>query len=389
MDFDLQWLLIGLPIAFGLGWIASRLDIGQWKRAQREAPKAYFQGLNLLLNEQHDKAIDAFIEAVQRDPDTADLHFALGNLFRRRGEFERAVRVHQHLLQRADLGAADRARAQHALAQDFVKAGLLDRAEAAYRELEGTEFDIESRLARLSLAERARDWRTAAEVAAKLEVSGTGSYANRIAHHWCELSLQAGDAGDDAAASDALRRAREAAPHAPRPLIVAARRATRTGDPASAFALYTELLQHAPALFPLVASDYATAAIASGQTEAARATVQRRMQEQPSADLLHAMRLLDGAAPPAPGGVPDAGERAQALLHVQPTLSAALAVLDAPFDVHDEQALRDLREAVVRAARPLQRYRCAACGFEAPQHFWQCPGCLSWDTFPAQRIEEL
>ncbi|HEX6721011.1 MAG TPA: lipopolysaccharide assembly protein LapB [Burkholderiaceae bacterium] len=388
MDFDLQWLLIGLPIAFAFGWIASRIDIGQWKRAQREAPKAYFQGLNLLLNEQHDKAIDAFIEAVQRDPDTADLHFALGNLFRRRGEFERAVRVHQHLLQRADLGAADRARAQHALAQDYVKAGLLDRAEAAYRELEGTDFDIESRLARLSLAERARDWRTAADVAAKLEASGTGSYANRIAHHWCELALQLSDANDDAAAGDALRRAREAAPHAPRPLILAARHAAQKGDAAAAFALYTELLQHAPALFPLVASDYATAAIACGQSEAARATVERRMQQQPSVDLLNALRLLDGARP-ARDGVPDAGERAQALLHAQPTLSAALGVLDAPIDIHDEQVLRDVREAVARAARPLQRYRCAACGFEAPQHFWQCPGCLSWDTFPAQRIEEL
>jgi lipopolysaccharide biosynthesis regulator YciM len=390
MEFDLQWLLIGLPIAFGFGWIASRLDIGQWKRAQREAPKAYFQGLNFLLNEQHDKAIDAFIEAVQRDPDTTDLHFALGNLFRRRGEFERAVRVHQHLLQRADLGAGDRARAQHALAQDFVKAGLLDRAEEAYRELEGTGFDIDidARLARLSLAERARDWRTAAEMAAKLEASGTGSYASRIAHHWCELSLQASDGGDDSAAAAALRKARDAAPHAPRPLIVAAQRAMQAGDSAAAFGHYTELLQHAPALFPLVATDYATVAIASGQVDAARTAVLRRLQQQPSVDLLHAMRLLDGAAP-VHEGVPDAGTRAQALLHTQPTLSAALAVLDAPIAPLDEQPLRDVREAVARAARPLQRYRCAACGFEAQHHFWQCPGCLSWDTFPAQRIEEL
>jgi lipopolysaccharide biosynthesis regulator YciM len=389
MDFvDVQWLLIGLPIAFALGWVASRLDIGQWKRAQREAPKAYFQGLNLLLNEQHDKAVDAFIEAVQRDPDTTDLHFALGNLFRRRGEFERAVRVHQHLLQRADLGAGDRARAQHALAQDYVKAGLLDRAEEAYRELEGTGFDIDARLARLSLAERARDWRAAAEMASKLEASGTGSYANRIAHHWCELSLQASDGGDDGAAADALRRAREAAPNAARPLTIAAQRALQAGDAAAAFTHYTELLQHAPALFPLVVTDYASAAIASGQADAARATVLRRLQQQPSVDWLQAMRLLDGAAP-AHTGVPDAGERAQALLHTQPTLSAALAVLDAPVDAHDEQALRDVREAVARAARSLQRYRCAACGFEAQQHFWQCPGCLSWDTFPAQRIEEL
>jgi lipopolysaccharide biosynthesis regulator YciM len=388
MDFDLQWLLIGLPIAFAFGWIASRLDIGQWKRAQREAPKAYFHGLNLLLNEQHDKAIDAFIEAVQRDPDTTELHFALGNLFRRRGEFERSVRVHQHLLQRADLSAADRARAQHGLAKDFVSAGLLDRAEEAYRALEGTGFDIEARLARLALAERARDWRTATQMAQRLEASGTGSYATRIAHHWCELSLQASDTGDEAAAGDALHRAREVAPQAPRPLIIAARRAAHAGDAAAAFGHYTELLQHAPALFPLIATEYATAAIQSSQAEAARATVTRRMQEQPSVDLLQAMRLLDGAAP-VPTNVPDAGERAQALLHAQPTLSAALAVLDAPLALHDESALRDVREAVARAARTQQRYRCAACGFEAPQHFWQCPVCLSWDTFPAQRIEEL
>ncbi|HSB24834.1 MAG TPA: tetratricopeptide repeat protein, partial [Burkholderiaceae bacterium] len=214
------------------------------------------------------------------------------------------------------------------------------------------------------------------------------SYATRIAHHWCELSLQAADAGDPAAADDALRRARETSPHAPRPLIVAARRAAQAGDAAGAFALYTELLQHAPALFPLVATEYATVAIQCGQAEAARATVLRRMSEQPSVDLLQPMRLLDGAGP-TQADVPDAGARAQALLHAQPTLSAALAVLDTPLDLHDESALRDVREAVARAARAQQRYRCAACGFEAPQHFWQCPGCLSWDTFPPQRIEEL
>ena len=110
MDFDLQWLLLGLPLTFGLGWLASRFDVRQWKREQRDSPKAYYKGLNLLLNEQHDKAIDAFIEAVQQDPDTSDLHFALGNLFRRRGEFERAVRVHEHLLNRADLPRTERDR---------------------------------------------------------------------------------------------------------------------------------------------------------------------------------------------------------------------------------------------------------------------------------------
>ena len=131
MEIDPSWLLVGLPLAFVMGWLASRLDVRQLRLENRSQPKAYFKGLNHLLNEQQDQAIDAFILAVQQDPDTSELHFALGNLFRRRGEFERAVRVHEHLLARADLSTEDRHRARHALALDFLKAGLLDRAEAS------------------------------------------------------------------------------------------------------------------------------------------------------------------------------------------------------------------------------------------------------------------
>src|SRR5690606_4327119 len=147
MEFDLQWLRLALPGFFLLGWLASRVDLRQGRREERASPQAYFKGLNLLLNEQQDKAIDAFIEAVQHDPDTSDLHFALGNLFRRRGEYERAIRVHQHLLARGDLKRDERERAQHSLAQDFMKAGLFDRAEEAFKALEGTAFSTDARLA--------------------------------------------------------------------------------------------------------------------------------------------------------------------------------------------------------------------------------------------------
>lgn len=165
MDFDFYWLLLALPGAFLAGWLASRVDLRQLKREDRASPQAYFKGLNLLLNEQQDKAIDAFIEAVQHDPDTSDLHFALGNLFRRRGEYERAIRVHQHLLARADITRDERERAQHALAQDFMKAGLFDRAEDAFKALEGTAFTTDARLALLSLHERSRNWHPAIDVA--------------------------------------------------------------------------------------------------------------------------------------------------------------------------------------------------------------------------------
>ena len=144
MEFDVSWVLLGLPLAFVLGWAASRFDLRQMRLDNRQSPKAYFKGLNFLLNEQHDQAIDAFIEAVQIDPDTSELHFALGNLFRRRGEYERAVRVHEHLLSRGDLSTPDQHRARYALALDFLKAGLLDRAEAALVQLDGTPYEAQA-----------------------------------------------------------------------------------------------------------------------------------------------------------------------------------------------------------------------------------------------------
>src|SRR3954466_4171394 len=186
MDFDLTWVLWGLPIAFVLGWLASRIDLRQLRIENRQAPKAYFQGLNFLLNEQQDQAIDAFIEAVRSDPDTSELHFALGNLFRRRGEYERAVRVHEHLLSRGDLSREERDRAQHALALDFLKAGLLDRAEDALRKLQGTEYEGQALLALLAIYERTRDWPHAAETATRLGALGQGNFGGRVAHYLCE-----------------------------------------------------------------------------------------------------------------------------------------------------------------------------------------------------------
>lgn len=382
MDFDLQWLLLGLPIAFALGWMASRFDLQQWRRDQRDSPKAYFKGLNLLLNEQHDKAIDAFIEAVQQDPDTSDLHFALGNLFRRRGEYERSVRVHEHLLNRADLPAAERDRAQHGLAQDFMKAGLLDRAEDAWRKLEGTAFDTEARLALLTLHERSRDWRGAIDDATRLQRSGTGSYASRIAQYWCEIAEEAHAKGLSSDVDDALRRAREADPQAARPLVMIGRRARETGDHAAALAAFRTLLTAKPLSFSLVARDYADSAAQTGDDARALEELHMQHERSPSVELLHALARLD----PNPAS---RRQRTATLLARHPTLSVARELLQ----LRREQGAADdelerIEQAVARAAKPLQRYRCAACGFEAEHYFWHCPGCLSWDSYLPQHLED-
>jgi lipopolysaccharide biosynthesis regulator YciM len=386
MEFDLGWILLGLPIAFALGWIASRLDLRQLRIENRQAPKAYFKGLNYLLNEQQDQAIDAFIEAVQKDPDTSELHFALGNLFRRRGEYERAVRVHEHLLSRADLSGSDRERAQHALSLDFLKAGLLDRAEDALRKLEGTRYQEQAWLTLLALHERSRDWPQAADTARWLQQAGQGDFTGRLAHYLCEQADHAlNKKKDPAAARQLLEQAIADNPGAARPRIQLAGLMTAQGDMAGAFEQLARLEPHAPQALPLVASELVRIGQDSGQTARATDLLRRSYAATPSIDVADALVQAEVVA-----GTPLQQAREGYVRHMaqEPSLIAAARWLShEPFA--QEGAHPVVQRSVDHAARPLARYRCAACGFEAQGYFWQCPGCQAWESFPPRRIEEL
>ena len=380
MDFDLSWILLGLPIAFVLGWLASRWDFRQVRLDNRLAPKAYFKGLNYLLNEQQDKAIDAFIEAVQKDPDTSELHFALGNLFRRRGETERAVRVHEHLLSRGDLSAADRHRSQHALAKDFLKAGLLDRAEEALRKLEGTTYEAQSRLALLSIYERSRDWPEASEIAHKLESAGQGSFSGRQSHYLCEQA-----AAQPHAALGLLEQAIAIAPQAARPRIDLAILQHQAEQPHEALKTFLGLTENAPAAIPLIAERMATIAISAGLIDNALGLLETSYHNTASLDVLEAILTLQLRS-----GTPIADVRMRYIQHLEREQSlVAAARWIAGEKLEHEEFHPQIQRALDHAANPLKRYRCAACGFEAKQHFWHCPGCQAWDSYPARRVEEL
>jgi len=381
MDFDFTWLLWGLPVAFGLGWVASRLDLRQWRIESRQAPKAYFRGLNHLLNEQQDQAIDAFIEAVQGDPDTAELHFALGNLFRRRGDYDRAVRVHEHLLSRDDLGRKGRDRAQHALALDFLKAGLLDRAESALLKLQGSDFEGEALLALLAIYERSRDWPQAKDIALRLNDVEHGSFSTRIAHHLCEEAEQAQRAGDTVAARERLEEAVRRAPQVARAWMALSALRAQAGDVTGAYDALTRLASHAPQAMPLAAMPLADLARQTGRQSEALRLLQACDDRAPSIDVTEALAQLESDP---------ARARERYLHHLDREKSLVLAthwLKDEPLS--DPQARQRVQAALEQASAPLRRYRCAACGFEARQHFWHCPGCQAWDSYPARRVEEI
>jgi lipopolysaccharide assembly protein B len=381
MDFDFSWVLLGLPVAFTLGWLASRVDLRQLRIENRQAPKAYFRGLNFLLNEQQDQAIDAFIEAVQNDPDTSELHFALGNLFRRRGEYERAVRVHEHLLQRGDLPKPDRDRAQHALALDYLKAGLLDRAELSLRKLEGTPFEEEARLALLSIYERSRDWQQSADIAIKLNSAGQGSFNGRLAHYLCEQANGAIAAGDLDKATKLLERSIKQAPSAARPLIDLARLNLQAGKPDAAFALLQQLDKTSPQALPLAASLLVHTAQTAMLRPAVVDLLKTHYQQTPSVDVMDAIAKLEKDPLASRQGFMTHLETEASLI------AAARWVAGEKLGTDHDHTL--VQRALDQATQPLMRYRCAACGFEATQHFWHCPGCQAWDSYPARRIEEL
>lgn len=385
MEFSLTWVLLGLPCAFVLGWFASRFDLRQIRLEDREAPKAYFKGLNYLLNEQQDQAIDAFIEAVQNDPDTSELHFALGNLFRRRGEYQRAVRVHEHLLSRGDLSQADLHRAQHALALDFLKAGLLDRAEAALLKLEGTEFEVQARLALLANYERSRDWLLAADMAKKIETAGQGNFTHRLSHFLCEQATTLVQQGDVDAAQRLLDEAIDSAPDAARPRIDLAHLLDNRGAVADAHQVLLEALDKAPTAAGLIVGPLAECAIRAQRVERTLSRLLALYDQTPSLDVLEAIvRLSTHVA----GAHATAREWYVRHLEHEPSLVAAARWI-ADEKLENEEFHPQVQRALNHAIKPLLRYRCAACGFEAMQHFWQCPGCQAWDSYPSRRVEEL
>lgn len=264
MDLDFWWLLV-IPVAFAFGWMAARYDLKTLLSESANLPRSYFRGLNFLLNEQPDQAIDAFIEVVKLDPETVELHFALGNLFRRRGETDRAIRVHQNLLSRADLPVSERDHALYELGQDFLKAGLLDRAEETFRSLETGDYALGAQRALLTIYEIEKDWVKSIDTARHLETMGAESLDKEIAQFHCELAQEALQQKKPDEARRQLGFALKANPTNVRATILFGDVDAAGGAQEAAIAQWRRVEEQNPAYLPLVAEKLMKAYEALGQ----------------------------------------------------------------------------------------------------------------------------
>ncbi|MEN9843099.1 MAG: hypothetical protein RLZZ612_928 [Pseudomonadota bacterium] len=365
---------------FAAGWFASRYDIRQGRIDNHNAPKAYYKGLNHLLNEQQDAAIDAFISAIQQDPDTTDLHFALGNLFRRRGDYDRAVRVHEHLLQRADLPPKDHVRARYCLAQDFIKAGLLDRAESNLNSLKGSTHESQALVLLLNLYERTREWDKATAIAQQLDQGQEGQFRSHITHHRCEQAQQARQQQDWPQAEALLHTALQDDPHSRRAKLELADLLEHTERPEQAWDVLQSLTEGSFLIHPLALPALLRLAPALDQTAALTAQLEAAQAQAPSIDYADALAHLS----------PDADSRQERYVqHLKKEPHSLLAAHAWLLAQPHHQAPPEVLQAIDRACGPLRRYRCSACGFETSHHFWQCLGCQSWASYSPHRIEEL
>ncbi len=247
---------------------------------QGAAPRSLFRGLKLLLNDQPDRAIDAFIEVVKLDPETIELHYALGNLFRRRGEFDRAVRIHNYLLSRADLPAAERANALAELGQDYLKGGMLDRAENSFsRLLDERPHRFEALRSLLRIYQMERDWQRAIECAQQLEREAGETHQVATAHFHCELAERAIAEGDLDRAGAQLEAALRAHRRSVRAAMLAGDVALRRGRRVDAIDHWLRIETETPQYAPLVIDRLMPALDAEGRREEALTL----LQAQPAA----------------------------------------------------------------------------------------------------------
>lgn len=387
MEIELWWLLV-LPVFFGLGWIAARIDINHLVKESSALPRSYFKGLNFLLNEQPDKAIEAFLEAARVDPETIELHFALGSLFRRRGEADRAIRVHQNLVDRDNLTEEQRLHALSELGQDFLKLGLLDRAEDIFVKLRGTSRNEEALRILLEIYQQEKEWQKAIEIAELLPGHAGHEWISEVANFHCELANDALLAGNAEASLKHLELALSVNRKCTRASVLQGDMAMQRGDAAAAIEHWKRIEQQNPVYLALVAGKLMEAYRQLGKEAIGVQLLRNYLEHYSSLDLLDAVFQAEiGNGNPTGAYVLVRDE-----LRRNPTLQGLDKLLEAQLMTATPERRSDLelmKNLIHNHTRRVARYRCDNCGFKARQFYWRCPACGGWESYPPRRTEEF
>ncbi len=374
-------VLLLLPLAAATGWFVARQSRA---REELEAPGLnpdYVRGLSHLVNNDTDQAIEIFIGLIEADEGTIDLHLALGSLFRRRGEVDRALRIHQNLVQRPRLKPLHRNQARFELARDYQAAGVLDRAEEIFLELAHQGMFLSDCLSRLMrIYEREREWERAIDTAQWLSSAQGRDMGPRIAQYWCELADSALRRDDARARLHCLKRALAADPHCVRAQLIRAAQATADGKTGQALKIYRDVIQHHEEFIPDVLKPWREAFLSQHNAAQWVEELQRVSDRHPHPHLQVAWIQAHEAAHPG-----DLEQRQQALAQLtkRPSWVGLHAALDQDWSALSPDTASLLKDFAEVLRVPLERsptYRCDHCGYSGRQLNWQCPSCEHWNT---------
>jgi len=388
MPTESTFLLAGLFLLLAAaGWAMGRFG----ERDEDDAPPPinidYLKGLNFLLNEQTDQALEHFLRMVRVDDKTIETHFALGSLFRRRGEMDRAIRIHQNIIARPDLASEQRDQALFSLAKDYLAAGLLDRAEKIFARLaEGSRYQVQALENLVRIYEQERDWQKAIDAGQRLEVLSGRSLALQIAHYYCELAEAASADNNFTLAREYVKKAQSGRPRTMRGALTRAHIAQETGENKTALKLYHRIIDENTYLIAEALPEIVAIYERENATRELEKALTKLLANNPESSSLVAYTAIVNDL----GGIPVIDQCVEQYMLNEPTLGefVELQRLSDGDGSSNESALAKVRRALSKLASATPRYQCQECGFSSQRLLWQCPSCRNWETQrPASRVQ--
>lgn len=376
----LELLFLLLPIAAGYGWYMGNRNARHRRQDQsHHLSRQYVAGLNLLLSDQSDKAVDLFIELLQVDNETIDTHLALGNLFRSRGEVDRAIRIHQNLIARPNLTLDQRNLALQQLAKDYMVAGFFDRAEKIFHQLiEEPDYRAFALQQLLAIYQQTREWEKAIEIASKLVKSGKPKLKRDISHFYCELAMQAMGDSDEKTARQLLKKALSTDKACVRASLMLARLDIAREDYRTAAKALEQVLEQDPDFIsealPQLEICYSHLDKEMSMVRFLKSCIEKNTGAAAELMMSDIINSHENAA------------MAQSFLTRQLTKNPTMKGFHKLMELHVEQAeegrakasLNTLKQLVEEQLKVKPHYRCRKCGFSTHSLYWHCPSCKGW-----------
>ncbi|WP_421672324.1 lipopolysaccharide assembly protein LapB [Raoultella terrigena] len=378
----LELLFLLLPVAAAYGWYMGRRSAQQSKQDDASRlSRDYVTGVNFLLSNQQDKAVDLFLDMLKEDTGTVEAHLTLGNLFRSRGEVDRAIRIHQSLMESASLTYDQRLLAVQQLGRDYMAAGLYDRAEDMFKQLvDETDFRLSALQQLLQIYQATSDWQSAIDVAERLVKLGKEKHRGDIANFWCELALQQMANSDMEKAMSLLKKGAAADRNSARVSIMMGRVWMEKGDYPKAVESLERVINQDKELVGETLEMLQTCYQQLGKIDEWEAFLRRCADENTGATAeLMLAQILEQRE-----GIEAAQSYVTRQLERHPTMRVFHKLMDYHLNEAEEgrakESLGVLRNMVGEQVRSKPRYHCQKCGFTAHSLYWHCPSCRSWST---------